>query len=32
MDGSAPAALRVQRIFEATRQLFAHCRQLEPQF
>ena len=32
MDGSIPAALRVQRIFDVTRQLFAQCRRLEPQF
>ena len=31
MDGSIPAEMHAQRIFDATRQLFDQCRQLQPQ-
>ena len=30
MDGSMPAELHARRIFDATRQLFDRCRQLQP--
>ena len=31
MDGSIPTEMHAQRIFDATRQLFDQCRQLQPQ-